>query len=197
VPPKELERATQGIGTCHSGKGTCQPEVAGFLVFVSRGFAPAPGSATRARIANMNFPTPFAEPQGRATQGIGTCHSRDWNVPLGESDVPTGGCWVLGLRQPGLRANPPGSATQACVANVNFPTPFAKPQGRATLVKGAPGSVAKFSVAYLSRRRPASGPWQLKTFPPRKAFFPFPLTFPLRHSPPRNACEIAQLFFRG
>jgi hypothetical protein len=39
-----------------------------FLVFVSRVFAPAPGSAARIRVANMNDPTPFKKPQGRATR---------------------------------------------------------------------------------------------------------------------------------
>ena len=36
--------------------------------FVSRVFAPAPGSAARKRVANLNRTTPFAKPQGRATQ---------------------------------------------------------------------------------------------------------------------------------
>jgi hypothetical protein len=40
-------------------------------VFVSRVFAPAPGSAVRKYIANLRVPTPFAEPQGRATQSVG------------------------------------------------------------------------------------------------------------------------------
>ena len=36
--------------------------------FVSRVFAPAPGSAAQTRVGNSNFTTPFAKPQGCATR---------------------------------------------------------------------------------------------------------------------------------
>ena len=45
------------------------------FVLVSRVFAPAPGSESRTRIANMSVTTPFAKPQGRSTRVSRTCAS--------------------------------------------------------------------------------------------------------------------------
>jgi hypothetical protein len=103
-----------------------------FLVFVSRVFAPAPGSAARIRVASMNYPTPFKKPQGRATR-----------------------CWSSLVFVSRDFAPAPGSAARIRVANMNYPTPFKKHQGRATrcwsslvfvsrVFAPAPGSAAKF-----------------------------------------------------
>jgi hypothetical protein len=55
-----LRRAS---GTCNPRKAACF-----VLLLVSRGLAPARGSAARIRVANSSITTPFAEPQGRATR---------------------------------------------------------------------------------------------------------------------------------
>jgi hypothetical protein len=44
------------------------PELGAIFDLVSRGFAPAPGSAAQTRVDNSNLTTPFAKPQGRATR---------------------------------------------------------------------------------------------------------------------------------
>jgi hypothetical protein len=48
------------------------PKAVSSFVFVSRVFAPAPGSAVKNGIANLRISTPVAEPQGRVGR---TCAS--------------------------------------------------------------------------------------------------------------------------
>jgi hypothetical protein len=126
----------------------CHPGRTAIFDFVSRVFAPAPGSAAQTRVGNSNFTSPFAKPQGCATR-VG---------PQSSTSVSR------------VFAPAPGSAAQTRVGNSNFTTPFAKPQGRATRVgpqsstsvsrvfAPAPGSAAQTRVANSNFTSPFAKP---------------------------------------
>ncbi len=94
--------------------------IAPALVFVSRVFAPAPGSESRTRVANMSVTTPFAKPQGLATRVGRTCASPRLRQSLA----------ALGFGY-GLNEKASGSGVMKGIDNMSVITPFAKPQGRA------------------------------------------------------------------
>jgi hypothetical protein len=88
------------------------------FVLVSRVFAPAPGSESRTRVANMSVTTPFAKPQGLATRVGRTCASPRLRQSLA----------ALGFGY-GLNEKAPGSGVMKGIDNMSVTTPLRKASG--------------------------------------------------------------------